>query len=229
MHIFSSLFRTAFRTSIKYKVENLSGKILCRVKKPKYAAIRMQLIKANYIDGNTGFKIIKKLDDNTIMIVFQDFKAIFEVDNIFSMKELNVSDLNIISNLELLSQLTNLTELYLGGNPLTHIPSEIGNLINLTNLDLCYNQLIDIPSEIGKLTNLISLNLTDNKITHIQSEIWNLTSLTKLCLDYNQLTEIPSEIGKLTNLIYLNLGNNQLKNEVKIRIKSWFKQGIVSL
>ena len=72
MHIFSVLFQTASRMPISYKVENLSGKILCWVKKPKYAMIRKQLIKANYIDDNTGFKIIKKLDDNPIMIVFQD-------------------------------------------------------------------------------------------------------------------------------------------------------------
>ena len=69
MHIFSSLFRTAFRTPITYKVENLAGKILCWVKKPKYTAIRKQLIKANYIDDNTGFKIIKKLDDNTRLLL----------------------------------------------------------------------------------------------------------------------------------------------------------------
>ena len=164
MHVFSSLFRTALRTTIKYKVENLSGKILCRVKKPKYTMIRKQLVKANYIDDNTGFKIIKKLDDNTIMIVFQDFKTLFEVDNIFSLKEIIICN-KILSNFELLSQLTSLQYLCLNGNQLTYIPSEIGKLTSLTDLSLNGNQLTDIPSEIRKLTSLTRLDLNENQLT----------------------------------------------------------------
>ena len=51
------------------------------------------------------------------------------------------------------------TEIDLGGNGLTGLPPEIGNLTNLTSLNLGYNGLTGLPPEIGNLTNLTSLNL----------------------------------------------------------------------
>ena len=116
MYVFSSLFKT-IKKSIRYKVENLSGKILCWVKKPKYSNIRRKLVKAKYIDDNTGFTIINNVDDvYRIMIVFQDFKLIFGFDNIFSLKKLNLSSERNLDQLYLLSQLTNLTKLDLSDN-----------------------------------------------------------------------------------------------------------------
>ena len=68
-------------------------------------------------------------------------------------------------------------ELYLGGNQLTSVPAEIGQLASLTSLNLESNQLTSLPAEIGQLT----------------SEEW-------LCLDENELTSMPAEIGQLTSL-----------------------------
>ena len=104
MHVFSSLFRTIFHTySIKYKVESIAGNTLCWVKKPDYTSIRKQLIKCNCIDDNTGFTII---NNNPIMIIFQDFKQIFNVDKIFSLKKLSLTR-NLDHKLELLIKVLN--------------------------------------------------------------------------------------------------------------------------
>ena len=97
------------------------------------------------------------------------------------------------------------------------IPSEIGDLTNLTNLDLGGNQLFGkIPPDICNLTNLTELELGGNQLMEgIPSCIGNLTNLTFLHLEYNQLSgEIPSEIGDLTNLVWLNFIHNQLSGQI---------------
>ena len=52
--------------------------------------------------------------------------------------------------------MTNLTLLGLGGNQLTLLPPEIGNLTNLMRLHLGGNQLLTkLPSEIGYLVDWV--------------------------------------------------------------------------
>ena len=105
MHVFSLLFRTS-HISVKYRVESIAGNILCWVKKPDYISIRKKLIKSKCVDDNTGFMIISKdiftsRSDNTIMIIFQDFKQIFNIDKMFSLTMLRLRNLD---QLDLLSQ-----------------------------------------------------------------------------------------------------------------------------
>jgi len=109
-----------------------------------------------------------------------------------------------------ITELTNLTEIYLYGNQLTTLPPEITKLTNLTVLVLSGNQLTTLPHEIAKLTNLAELYLSGNQLTSLPPEIAKLTNLTVLDLFDNQLTSLPPGIMKLTNLSRLDLSGNQL-------------------
>ena len=111
---------------------------------------------------------------------------------------------NDISNLSPLSNLTNLTELRLGGNSITDV-SALSNLTNLTDLSLSSNSITDV-SALSSLTNLTRLVLGGNSISDI-SALSNLTNLTELILAGNSISNI-STLSNLTNLTLLNLNNN---------------------
>ncbi|MGD1712406.1 leucine-rich repeat domain-containing protein [Dapis sp. BLCC M172] len=111
---------------------------------------------------------------------------------------------------ESISQLSNLTTLYLGENQLTKIPQSISQLSNLTRLYLDNNQLTKIPESISQLYNLDSLNLKNNQLTTIPESVCQLSSLKELYLNSNQLTKIPESSCQLSNLTRLDLYRNQL-------------------
>ena len=85
------------------------------------------------------------------------------------------------------------------------------SLINrLEFLYLGGNQLTDIPAELGQLSRLQSLALSDNYITRLPRELKQLTHLRSLSLHNNQLQMLPKEIIELTNLSELSLRGNPL-------------------
>jgi internalin A len=128
---------------------------------------------------------------------------------------LDLSGLELTSVPESISQLANLTELYLDRNQLTSVPKELGNLANLTRLDLSHNQLISVPKELGNLANLTQLDLSQNQLTTVPKELGNLANLTRLHLHQNQLTSVPKELGNLVNLTLFSLSQNKLTTAPK--------------
>ena len=90
--------------------------------------------------------------------------------------------------------LVNMRELYLSDVELIKIPTNIDLLTNLKVLSLAGNVLRVIPRELGNLLNLEYLYLQRNKLTEIAIEIGNLTSLKVLNLSNNQLDKIPTDI-----------------------------------
>jgi internalin A len=104
--------------------------------------------------------------------------------------------------------LTNLTELFLGGNQISDI-KPLSNLTNLTSLDLSVNQISDIKP-LSNLTNLTSLSLEGNQISDIKP-LSNLTKLTLLYLTENKISDIKP-LSNLTNLTSLFLGGNQISD-----------------
>jgi len=109
-----------------------------------------------------------------------------------------------------ISHLTKLEALDLSGNQLTMLPPEISQLVNLRSLALIGNQLTIVPPEISHLTNLQALDLSGNQLTMLAPEIGYITDLQTLILSGNQLTALPPEIGRLVNLQELDISHNQL-------------------
>ena len=64
--------------------------------------------------------------------------------------------------------------MHLGGNQLTSVPAEIGQLTSLELLGLGGNQLTSVPAEIGQLTSLEYLWLSGNKLTSVPAAIREL-------------------------------------------------------
>lgn len=77
--------------------------------------------------------------------------------------------------------------LYLGGNHLTFIPKETGNLRQLRALNLCSNKIESLPSSLAKLVHLHSLSLHNNRLTMLPIELVKLRNLEELSLRDNPL------------------------------------------
>ena len=95
--------------------------------------------------------------------------------------------------------------LYLGGNRLTHVPSELGQLSSLSTLILCGNQLRFLPKELTKLSNLQSLRLHDNQLQTLPQGLMKLTNLRELSLQNKPLVlrfvkEWPNTVPTLLEL-----------------------------
>ena len=126
-----------------------------------------------------------------------------------------------------ISGMTSLTDLYLGGDGLTNVAflqnlsalrflgmdhnaiadlSPLAGLANLVGMDVGYNALADWTQP-GAFTNLSSLYLSGNSLSNV-TFVTNLTRLTSLVLCSNQLTAIPP-LGGLSSLSSLHLGGNR--------------------
>ena len=135
-----------------------------------------------------------------------------------------------IKDISALSNLTNLTSLYLDSNQISDI-SPLSEMNSLNYLDLCQNQISDISplsgltklrllhldsnqiSDISPLSSLINLDhlyLQNNQISDISS-LSEMNSLNDLDLDHNQISDI-SPLSSLTKLINLYLDSNQISD-----------------
>ncbi len=131
-----------------------------------------------------------------------------------------------------ISNLSNLTSLYIYDHPFTEgsgligrIPRELGNLSNMERLTLGFQRLSGpIPPELGNLTNLKSLTLQSNRLSGpIPAELGNLTNLESLRLEGNWLSgQIPEELGNLSNLAELELRDNRLGGQIPKELGNLF-------
>lgn len=110
-----------------------------------------------------------------------------------------------------IGDLRKLKQLYLSNNQLIDLPEAVGELTQLEKLDLVGNQLIDLPETIGDLINLRELDLSNNQFTALPEVISRLTCLRALFISRNRLRNLPTAIGALKKLTVLHLHNNQLE------------------
>ncbi|HEY8935920.1 MAG TPA: hypothetical protein VIM65_11895, partial [Cyclobacteriaceae bacterium] len=142
------------------------------------------------------------------------------LNNLKSLTYLSVVANKLTGDIPDLSNLTNLTSLFLSYNPTLNagvIPTWIKNLTKLTGLYLINtNRTGSIPTELGKLTLLTGMDLSSNQLTgSIPTSFGKLTNLTSLQMMVNQLTgSIPDSLGYLTNLQTLSLYSNQLSGSI---------------
>jgi hypothetical protein len=131
---------------------------------------------------------------------------------------LNLENNQISGSIPPLSNLTDLTSLFLGNNALTGgFPSSLQNLTSVTHIGLNTNQLSGtIPTFIGSMSALLYLTLENNQFTgEIPITLGDLSDVTHLGLGNNQLNgTIPSSVGNMTALTYLDLGNNLLSGQI---------------
>ena len=113
----------------------------------------------------------------------KEFEYKGTIYELYKETKLNLSRKSLISLPPEIGNLSNLQELYLGGNNIEILPLEIENLSQLRQLWLNNNQITSLPSEIGNLTNLNVLWLHNNQIKSLPSEIGNLSKLQVLYLD----------------------------------------------
>ena len=121
-----------------------------------------------------------------------------------------------------ITQLKQLTKLYLHNNHLTSLPPEIAKLKKLTTLYLSLNQLTSLPPEIAQLKQLTELYLHGNHLNSLLPEIAQLKKLTTLDLSFNELPSLPPEIAQLNKLTELYLhGNHNLGISDEILGPTW--------
>jgi len=85
--------------------------------------------------------------------------------------------------------LTSLTELHLGRNRISQIPSELSNLKKLVSLNLSHNRLTEIPPQILDLRQLETLNLEGN----VRSDI--VTDFGKLLTYREQMEQTLEQVA----------------------------------
>ncbi|XP_033329838.2 uncharacterized protein LOC117222313 isoform X1 [Megalopta genalis] len=108
-------------------------------------------------------------------------------------------------------ELFNVTNLYIYGNLLKELPSQLCDMSQLLVLDVSANKLEQIPSCIKNLINLKSLTLNQNFIDELPSEMNQMHNLEVLSICGNKFIALPEWIGSLPKLKELNADNNCLK------------------
>ncbi|MEM7535059.1 MAG: leucine-rich repeat domain-containing protein [Chloroflexota bacterium] len=134
-----------------------------------------------------------------------------EISNLTNLSELWLSGNQVVSLPSEIGNLTHLTKLYVTGNQLISLPSSIGGLENLTELFVDGNRLVDVPAELGNLSNVTTLSLANNSLTSLAFGFEQLTHLQSFSLARNDLTTLPETIGDASSLAILDLSSTGLR------------------
>lgn len=165
---------------------------------------------------------IKKMTIENVEIT--DFTGLEKFENINTLT-ITFSNCEKESTLNIIKNMTNLTNLNLRGNELGNSISALGSLTSLKKLYLENNHISDITA-IGNLTSLETLDLANNIIKDI-SPIANLTNLKQLYLSTNVIEDI-APISGLSNLVDLNISTNRIENIDALSNLSGLKKIILS-
>ena len=118
---------------------------------------------------------------------------------------INTTQINTVP--ETISNLNELTTLYLEWNHITSLPSTFTSLPSLKNLYISNNQLQVLPDDFGNLQELKILDLGYNYIPSIPESFVDLINLEYLWLFNNDITSIPAGICDL-NIAWSEMDNS---------------------
>ncbi|KAK0644204.1 hypothetical protein B0T16DRAFT_355964 [Cercophora newfieldiana] len=132
------------------------------------------------------------------------------------LTSLNLSQNRLANNcLEVISQVSSLRDLKLGGN-LLYGPLDpcFSKLENLEILDLHGNNIASLPTNFGNLSRLRILNISENAFETLPFEIFASLPLTELNARKNQLkgTLVPESVEALPVLQNIDVSSNQLSH-----------------
>lgn len=111
-------------------------------------------------------------------------------------------------------------------NIVTQLPFSV-NFPSLTTLNISHNELREIPESLFLLTNLQILNLSSNSITRIPQTITKLEMLIELNMGRNKLESVPCSICNCQNLQRLRLERNPLCPLLKYLNEGVFGEGAI--
>lgn len=104
------------------------------------------------------------------------------------------------------ASLVNLDRLYLSGNNLTEVPSNLPH--SLRDLRLNHNKINKVsPNAFEGMENLTTLLLNHNAIQDLGSTLKGLKSLTLLDVSRNQLKKIPDGLPAMLHQLYLSFNS----------------------
>ncbi|TEW56202.1 protein kinase [Psychromonas sp. RZ22] len=128
-----------------------------------------------------------------------------------SLEILDLSNNQLSSLPDELSQLTQLKIIFASNNCFKVLPSVLGKCPKLEMIGFKSNQITTVP-EASLPKQLRWLILTENCITRLPETLGHRARLQKLALAGNQLTQLPNSFNRLHNLELLRISANQLTN-----------------
>jgi Leucine-rich repeat (LRR) protein len=135
-----------------------------------------------------------------------------EYKNNTKKRTLNLKNLRLTTIPDEVFRLSELRELVISLNPISHIPLDLIKLYQLKNIHASHCQFTEFPEVFLRMPQLERVNLNNNKIEVLPNTINVLTSLQSLLLGGNVISELPDSITHIASLVELNLTSNKLKS-----------------
>ena len=142
----------------------------------------------------------------TLILSDCSLSSISDLDGAKNLVVLDLSKNGGIRNLQPISNITSLKELYLQNNAVIAL-DHLSGLTNLQKLDVSYNSLTSLAPITGCIK-LTYLNADGNQLASLAG-MESLALLTELSVNYNLLTDVAS-LASCSELNILSVTNNQI-------------------